>query len=266
MSINYFITELLKLKDTNINFINTYTISNSSDTICIEAELKNKPAACPHCGNSHINVHGYKLSTVKLMPISGYNAVLNLNKQRYKCMDCGKTFIAKTSIVRENCYISNSVKYSAALKAKENISEKYIAEELNISVSTVNREINAFRDSYKINFNYLPEALCFDEFKSTKHAAGAMSFIYCDANEHRIIDIVENRQLAFLKNYFYRYTKKARNGVKFVVMDMYKPYVTLVKELFPNAQIIFDKFHIINNFSRALDKTRIMLMKKVKKC
>ena len=88
-----------------------------------------------------------------------------------------------------------------------------------------------------------------------------MSFIYCDAQTHNIIDIVENRQLSYLKKYFSRYTKKARNNVKYIVMDIYKPYITLVEEMFPNAEIIMDKFHIINNLSRALNKTRIRLMK-----
>ena len=263
MSTNNYIMELLKLEDQNIECTHVYT--NSVDkvaTICIEARLTNKPGACPKCGGIHINIHGYKVSTIKIMPISGYPAVLKLSKQRYKCMDCDKTFVAKTSIVRENCYISNNVKNAAILKAVNIISEKDIAKELNISNSTVNREISKSKDDHKINIHYLPEVLCIDEFKSTKDAAGSMSFIYCDAKKRRIIDIVENRQLAFLKTYFYRYTRKARKKVKFVVMDMYKPYVSLVKELFPNAKIIFDKFHVINNLSKALDKTRIALMKK----
>ena len=262
MSTNNIITNFLQLKDPNLIFTENKIIKiNNIDTICVYGTLENRPNTCYCCGSSHINIHSYKLSTIKLMPISGHNAVLKLNKQRYICKDCGKTFIAKTSIVDENCYISNKVKQAAVIASKETVSEKHIAKELNISHSTVNREINKFRNSYKANFNYLPEVLCFDEFKSTKDADGAMSFIFCDAKEHRIIDIVENRQLRFLEKYFYRYTKAARNSVKFIVMDMYKPYVLLAKKMFPKAKIIFDKFHIINNLSRALDKARIKLMK-----
>lgn len=262
MSTNNIITNFLQLKDPNLIFTENKIIKiNNIDTICVYGTLENRPKTCYCCGSSHINIHSYKLSTIKLMPISGHNAVLKLNKQRYICKDCGKTFIAKTSIVDDNCCISNKLKQAAVIASKETVSEKHIAKELNISHSTVNREINKFRNSYKANFNYLPEVLCFDEFKSTKDADGAMSFIFCDAKEHRIIDIVENRQLRFLEKYFYRYTKAARNSVKFIVMDMYKPYVLLAKKMFPKAKIIFDKFHIINNLSRALDKARIKLMK-----
>ncbi|WP_022818988.1 transposase [Fusobacterium russii] len=64
------------------------------------------------------------------------------------------------------------------------------------------------------------EKLCFDEFKSTKDADGAMSFIYCDAETSKVIDIIEDRKLNNLIKYFSRSTKNARNQediVKFLL-------------------------------------------------
>ena len=46
---------------------------------------------------------------------------------------------------------------------------------------------------------------------------------------------------------------------------MYSPYISLIQEVFPQAKIIIDKFHIIQLFSRALNKTRIQVMNKDKK-
>ena len=46
---------------------------------------------------------------------------------------------------------------------------------------------------------------------------------------------------------------------------MYSPYISLIKVMFPNAEIIIDKFHLTQLISTALNKTRIMLMKKDKK-
>ena len=266
MSNNNYISTLLNLKEKNIIFdkISEEKVEDAI-TFVVYGTLINKPKKCPCCGFNKINIHGYKESTIKLMPISGFNALLKLNKQRYKCKNCNKTFIAETGIVKKNCFISNSVKHGVALKASKKISEKDIADDFNISHSTVNRIINSFFEKLKVNYKYLPEVLCFDEFKSTKDADGAMSFIYCDAKTHKIIDIVENRQLKYLKKYFSRYPKNVRNKVKYIVMDMYKPYISLVEELFPEAKIIMDKFHIINNLSRALNKARIKLMNKDKK-
>ena len=47
-------------------------------------------------------------------------------------------------------------------------------------------------------------------------------------------------------------------------MDMYKPYIKLVQENFPNANIIIDMFHIVQLISRSLNKTRVQVMKKDK--
>lgn len=260
-------SKILDLKDPNIDF---------SDSTCdfieikgvkimqISAVLKNKPDTCPYCNESKINIHGYKISKIKLISISGYDAVLALKKQRYRCQCCGKTFMANTNIVEKNSHISLKVKTAVLLELKNKISEKDIAKKYNISSNTVNRILKAYDKSYKQNFNYLPECLCFDEFKSTKSAEGAMSFIYIDGETHKILDILSDRRLSSLTKYFFNYSLDVRKNVKYIVIDMYSPYISLAKTCFPNAQIIFDRFHIVNLISRMLNKTRIKLMNKNK--
>lgn len=41
---------------------------------------------------------------------------------------------------------------------------------------------------------------------------------------------------------------------------MYRPYMTLIKKVFPNAKIVIDKFHIVQLFNRSLNKTRVKIM------
>ena len=92
-----------------------------------------------------------------------------------------------------------------------------------------------------------------------------MPFIFCDAETKQIIDIIEDRRLGSLQTYFNLYTKEARSRVKHIVIDMYVPYISLIKELFSPAKIILSKFHLVQHLSRALNKTRIRFMKKFKK-
>ena len=121
--------------------------------------------------------------------------------------------------------------------------------------------MNSYYDLEKIYKNYLPQVLSFDEFKSVKSADGAMSFHLCNGKNGKIIDIVEDRRLDSLIKYFSRYSHKARANVKVITIDMYSPYVSLIKKMFPNASIVIDKFHLIQLISRSLNKTRIKLMK-----
>lgn len=103
-----------------------------------------------------------------------------------------------------------------------------------VSSNTVARILAKFDNSFNVDFNLLPKHLCFDEFKSTRDAKGAMSFIFCDVYNHKIIDIVENRQLLFLKRYFYSFTKSVRDKVESICIDIYSPYISLIKDLFVN--------------------------------
>lgn len=84
-----------------------------------------------------------------------------------------------------------------------------------------------------------------------------MSFIFYDASNGAIIDIVEDRRILSLRRYFCHYSKEARTGVKHIVIDMYKSYIVLIKEFFLNVKIVRDKFPIVELISRSLNKTRV---------
>ena len=47
-------------------------------------------------------------------------------------------------------------------------------------------------------------------------------------------------------------------------MDMYSPYISLVKSIFSESEIVLDKFHIVNLISRAFNQTRISIMNSLK--
>ncbi|WP_085058359.1 transposase, partial [Staphylococcus haemolyticus] len=49
-------------------------------------------------------------------------------------------------------------------------------------------------------------------------------------------------------------------SVKNVTIDMYEPYMSLIKQLFPNAKIIIDRFHIVQSLNRALNMSRVHVM------
>ncbi len=267
MSLLDSISNLLNIKDSNIsyskNFCKEEVIRGVSAKV-IKAKLSYTPEACSHCGHvkdENIIKHGFKTSLITLPSISGFNAHLRLKKQRYYCRHCNKTFTLSTSIIDRNCFISKSTKLSIALASEEIASETTIARRFNVSHHTVSRIIDGFYHHYKPNKRSLPSNLCFDEFKSVKSSKGAMSFIFCNAQTGQVVDIVEDRRLESLIKYFLSYSKDARKAVKTIVIDIYQPYMTLIKTLFPNAEIILDRFHIVQLINRSLNRTRIELMK-----
>ena len=86
-----------------------------------------------------------------------------------------------------------------------------------------------------------------------------MAFIIVDQLKANIFDINNSRLSLDIEHYFKRYSKKERDKVKFITLDLYKPYYKLMTNLFKNAILIPDRFHIVIQVRNALDKTRIQL-------
>lgn len=204
--------------------------------------------------NYAIVKNGFKSSRITIPKISEMNAFLILKKQKFYCKHCYSYFTAQTNIVDVDCHISNNSRLTIIDKATSIRSQKSIAKSCGVSNSIVSRIINHTTQTIKhLPFSSLSKHILMDEFKSVKQIDNAMSFIFCDATSHKIIDIVRDRKLYSLKNYFFRFPLKERNKVLTVTIDMYEPYISLIKEVFPNAQIIIDRFHIVQALNRALN-------------
>jgi transposase len=98
----------------------------------------------------------------------------------------------------------------------------------------------------------LPTALGIDEFKGNTNRE-KYQCILTDLDSGEIFDILPTRKKSDLIAYFSQFTN--RNDVKFYVMDMTNNYKSLAY-LFPNAEVIVDRFHYVRQVYWALDAVR----------
>lgn len=233
----------------------------------INGKLSYTPTHCAACGienqNFTIYKNGTQTSRITLPFLGMYPTYLLLKKQRFMCKACQHSFTAQTSVVKKNCYISQNVKTLIVIKATEARSIKSIAADCSVSSPTVQREINKTAKLFKPHHQALPEHLSFDEFK---YAKGEMAFEYINAMTGDILDILDRRTQFTIKNHFIsNYSLGDRKCVKTVTIDMNAGYATIIKELFPNAEIIIDRFHLVQLINRSMNKCRIQVMNQLSK-
>lgn len=268
MSITNSITKLLNFKEDNLIFNEDFFEERQIKGIrcfVIKAYLFNNFEFCPKCGcinDGCIIKKGCKKSLIKINKISEMTSYLELSKQYYKCKNCKHKIVSQSNIINFRCRISNNVKLAIFNLSKEIISKSFIARQYNVSDNTVQAVFDKQFYKNAIYKDYLPKAICIDEFTYQK---GVMAFVMCNAKNGKTIDLVEDRSTYNLNKYFSYYSEKARKNVKFVVMDMYSPYIELIKKWFPNARIIIDLFHVVQLLTKRFNKTRIEVMKVDKK-
>ena len=155
--------------------------------------------------------------------------MLKLAKQRIICRDCGHSAIFAFT---------------------------------NVSVNTVQRVLEQYSSPFHDDDTWMPEHLVFDEFRGIGRK---LHFIALDASTHQIVKILPTHYKQTIMAYFKHYPKLVRHRVKKVSTDLNYYYAAMVKELFPNAQVVLDHFHIVQMLAHSFNASRIQVMKKYPK-
>jgi transposase len=263
---------MLNIEDKNIYFNeNCLEIVNIKGikTKVFHGYLTYIPNYCPKCGcvnesfDDIIKWNWKRNCKIKLTKACGYNTLLMLDKQRFLCKNCNRTFTASTNVVDFHKQISNDTNLNIKLDLMEKGSEKDIAKRNNVSPNHVNRILDTIsQDKLIKNYGKLPEKIGIDEFNATKDTKSKMAFIIVNQDSRNIFDINNSRLSYDIEKYFKRYSKQERDKVKLITMDLYKPYYKLMHNLFKNAILISDRFHIVIQSRNALDNTRKRLCNK----
>ena len=231
-------TNFLRIKDQNILITDEFDRGTHLE---LHGHLDYTAPKCPKCKGQMAKYDFQKASKIPYLETAGYPLLIRLRKRRFKCKECGKMAVA--------------VNQKIAQLLIENQAMTHIAHRLSISTSSVIRKLNEFK--FETDWNTLPEVMSWDEYAFKK---GKMSFIAQDFNSLKVITILDGRTQATIRNHFLRYPRKVRNQVKVITMDMYSPYYQLAKKLFPHAQIVLDRFHIVQHLSRSMNRVRIQIV------
>lgn len=247
---NHCINKLLNIEDVIIK-----KVVHADTFVKIHLETKPTEHICPCCGQKTRRIHDYRSQVIKDVPFQFKHCYLALKKRRYQC-SCGKRFYEHYSFLPRYFQRTNRLTAYIAAILHKNLSIKDIAQQTNVSPSTVNRVL----DSIAYTRQKFPEVISIDEFKGNA-STGKYQCILVDPVKHKILDILPDRTQSHLISYFYSIPKDERYRVKHFVCDMWSPYVELAKIYFPNAKIIIDKYHFIRQTTWAIEGVRKRLQR-----
>lgn len=208
---------------------------------------------CPECGQIVSKLHDYRNIRVKHYTCGKQPLIISVRKKRFKCPDCNLKITEAINMVDKNCFISKGIKKSILFSLTQIGSLKSVALEHNVSHTTVYNSLN--KVPHVREFKGLPSVLSFDEFRANT-TDGKYAFMVVDPIGKSIIEILPNRRFNVIFSFFSRFTRKERNKVKFVVIDLWKPYEKVISKLFPNATLVADKFHYQRLVNKSLNEIR----------
>lgn len=247
-----FTAKLLELEDLILE-----NISSSDTELHISFSLTRKPHSCPHCGTLTSQVHDYRTSVIKDIPLMGKTTFLHYRKRRYHCPCCKKHFYESFGLLPKHFRITTRLAFYSVQLLRNRYSASSAASLSGISVSSVFRMLKTIRFPKPAA---LPKVLSIDEFKGN---SGGQKFqaILTDAHNHRLFDILPSRNQTDLMQYLLSFPN--RKDVQYLITDMNQVYRDLAVQFFPNAKIVIDKFHVVRYVTWALENVRKRIQKEL---
>jgi transposase len=86
-----------------------------------------------------------------------------------------------------------------------------------------------------------------------------------DLERTRVIWVGKGRSQATLEGFFDEIGEENAQGIEAIAVDMWDPYLAAIEAKSPQANVVFDKFHIIRNYSKVIDRVRNDEVKKAEK-
>lgn len=222
----------------------------------IEVTLKRESGVpCPECGSLRTVSKGICSRTLGHCLFLSRKTLLTVRKRRLECRDCGRAFTPSDQFSSKRARVTHEVEAKAIeMLSSYNATFTSVAKALGISDTAVadvfDRLVNPRRKR-------LPEILSIDECYGDGQFSEPYALIMMDWRERKIVDVVEGRDKRRLSSYlFNETTPEERAGVRYVVIDMWDPYRDIAASYFPNAKVVADSFHVMENLCRALSKIR----------
>ena len=102
--------------------------------------------------------------------------------------------------------------------------------------------------------------LAVDEIAS--HKGHNYFTVVMDLERTRVVWVGKTRAQETLDQFFKELGPERSKKIEAVACDMWDPFIASIKDNAPQAKIVFDKFHVIKNYSKVIDKVRNIEFKK----
>ena len=80
--------------------------------------------------------------------------------------------------------------------------------------------------------------------------------VVCDIDPGKLLEVIDSHKQVDIIEVLKQQPLEVRQQVHEVSVDMWGGFPKVVSEVFPNAQIVFDRFHVMKPVNKELNKVR----------
>jgi len=228
--------------------------------IDLHCHSKLEEGICPSCLEKCKKVKSTTTRQIRDMSLLGKEVYLHLESRQFFCEDCDRYFQESFSFVEPSKNQTLRLEKYLYMCLKDS-SFKQVAVRENVLWDVLQDLFNRYaQKEIKDNLDYFPTKIGIDEF-SYRKGKKDYAVVLVDLDRGCVWEVLPERTKEYLKAYFLSKGDAFCQGVKVVSCDMWEGFSNTAKEVFPNAEVVIDRFHFFVHCHQVLDKIRKELRK-----
>ena len=223
--------------------------------VWIELQPDNTSGVCSECGACSHHIHDSSVRWIRDLPVFGKTTWLMVTRRRILCPICGPK-LETLSWLEPYSRLTRRFEESVARLCKV-ATHKHVAAEYGINRKTVKNIDKRYlqRELGPIDLKGV-ELLAMDEFAIRKGHRYATVIV--DSTCKRVLWLGRGRTRSAIHPFFELLGKEGCKQIKAVAMDMNSSYEQEVWEHCPDADVVYDLFHVIAKYGReVIDRVRV---------
>jgi transposase len=228
------------------------------------ARNSSRKFVCHRCQTELVGERGRYRLKLEAMPIMGFRTYVFFWRHKGHCAKCKKAraeaveFIAKETPHLTQDYawwIGRICEIAAVSRVGELVGQD----------ETTTWRIDYRRMQRMLAYYTIPEVteISVDEVYARKKAKfknesrnDRFFTVVTDLKTHRVIWVSESRSQKGLDQFFTLIGEEGCKKIRLVAMDQHEDYATSVRQYCPGAEIVWDRFHLMQNFEEAVNEVR----------
>ena len=212
---------------------------------------------CPHCGKP-AGIKKWVSTEYDTAPMNGMKCVLRVRSPQLHCDACSCYTVVPCPLVRRNCTYTKDLEVQI-LRCLLDSNFKQTAEQMMTSPYIVTKTLsNVVNEGLERRVLGPVTELYVDEIHfGVRDGKDVFITVFSDQN-HDLLYLTEEHTQACMMEMRDLLESNGRRpkDVKYISMDMAKPFKAGAEKYFPKARIILDRFHLMKNINEALEKVR----------
>lgn len=254
-----FYTNLLGLTDLEIR-----SLEKNKTKIIFHCHFTKKASECPVCLERTDKINQTSIRKFRDLKISEHEVWLYVAVPQFHCSNCNRYFFDNPDwVVSGKSYTKRQAKWIFEMSKQQAFTQ--VGALVDMSHKTVERLFYEIAES-ELNLadRYSKvRRLGIDELSHRK-GKGDYVCVLTDLDRGIQLDVLCDRKKETLIAHFQSLGEQFCNQIQVVSCDIWRTYINVAKECFPNVEVVIDRFHVVKALNDVLDTQRKTLRREYK--